>query len=205
VREFLKHNADVVIDSHATMLRPLITWCRGVSFAYSSQNEDVTSTFEFHTDSEEYFQNLGAILNHYGWLITDMYVPPAFNLSSHPDAANVPAPRAHAKIVYFSSSDKTVNAVYALVHRSKDTDLMIDCCVIVDRYDSCNELRALRNQRGKKFEVICSSEILDDLLRQVRVWARLGYEFHEIQEALDTRFGEVEQARATAFSKLYAE
>ena len=38
---------------------------------------------------------------------------------------------------------------------------------------------------------ICTAVLYDDLLRQVRVWARLGHSPTEIQDELDSRFRRV--------------
>ena len=43
-------------------------------------------------------------------------------------------------------------------------------------------------ERPRSVEVVDCSLIYDDLLRQVRVWARLGHSASEIQEELDARF-----------------
>ena len=39
--------------------------------------------------------------------------------------------------------------------------------------------------------IICTAVVYDDLLRQVRVWARLGHSPTEIQSELDERFSRV--------------
>lgn len=39
--------------------------------------------------------------------------------------------------------------------------------------------------------IICTAVLYDDLLRQVRVWARLGHSPAEIQRELDARFARV--------------
>ena len=42
---------------------------------------------------------------------------------------------------------------------------------------------------GNNPHVICSAVVYDDLLRQVRVWTRLGHNPEQIQEDLDFRYG----------------
>ena len=44
---------------------------------------------------------------------------------------------------------------------------------------------------GAGVHIICTAVVYDDLLRQVRVWARLGHSPTEIQSELDERFSRV--------------
>merc|ERR1711972_441317 len=40
-------------------------------------------------------------------------------------------------------------------------------------------------------EIICSARIHDDILRAVRLWARMGYSADEIQREIDEQFQEI--------------
>lgn len=39
-----------------------------------------------------------------------------------------------------------------------------------------------------RLKLVCAAELHDDLLRQVRVWTRLGYTGPQIQEEIDLRY-----------------
>ena len=53
------------------------------------------------------------------------------------------------------------------------------------------EASALPGVSGSGIHIICTAVLYDDLLRQVRVWARLGHSPAEIQNELDSRFRRV--------------
>ena len=48
-------------------------------------------------------------------------------------------------------------------------------------------------KKDSGLHIICSSIIYDDLFRQVRLWARMGYTGTAIQKELDLRFQEIIQ------------
>jgi hypothetical protein len=51
---------------------------------------------------------------------------------------------------------------------------------------------------SSRLHTICAAEIYDDLFRQVRVWARMGYDAQAIQLEMDSRFLELEQSLVAA-------
>jgi len=53
------------------------------------------------------------------------------------------------------------------------------------------EARRKRAGGGAGLQMICTSSIYDDLFRQVRIWARMGYTNAQIQREVDTRFHKV--------------
>ena len=111
------------------------------------------------------------------------------------------------RLVYLASTSETANAVQSLV-RAGIADPS-RCCAILDMHDGVHMLRALMSSEGAAkwapshrgvalaaagenerplVDVVDCSTIYDDLLRQVRVWARLGHSAEEIQAELDARF-----------------
>ena len=56
---------------------------------------------------------------------------------------------------------------------------------------SSAEASTLPGVSGSGIHIICTAVLYDDLLRQVRVWARLGHSPTEIQDELDSRFRRV--------------
>jgi hypothetical protein len=53
------------------------------------------------------------------------------------------------------------------------------------------ESRRLRAGGGAGLQMICTSTIYDDLFRQVRIWARMGFTSAQIQKEMDLRFHEI--------------
>eukprot|EP00546_Thalassionema_frauenfeldii_P005701 CAMPEP_0178929492 /NCGR_PEP_ID=MMETSP0786-20121207/20630_1 /TAXON_ID=186022 /ORGANISM="Thalassionema frauenfeldii, Strain CCMP 1798" /LENGTH=207 /DNA_ID=CAMNT_0020605755 /DNA_START=12 /DNA_END=635 /DNA_ORIENTATION=- len=47
------------------------------------------------------------------------------------------------------------------------------------------------NTSRNGLQIICSSSIHDDLFRQIRLWAKMGYSASDIQKEVDTQFKEV--------------
>ena len=110
------------------------------------------------------------------------------------------------RLVYLSSTSETANAVQSLVRAGVADPSR--CCAILDKHDGVHMLRALMSSQGPGkpaththrraaaagerlrplVHVVDCSVIYDDLLRQVRVWARLGHSAQEIQAELDARF-----------------
>lgn len=116
-------------------------------------------------------------------------------------SANAAPSHAHAqlpRLVYLSSTSETANAVQSLVRAGVADPAR--CCAILDKHDGVHMLRALMPLATRRkaaaagepdrplVEVVDCSVIYDDLLRQVRVWSRLGHSASEIQHELDTRF-----------------
>ena len=103
------------------------------------------------------------------------------------------------KIIYYKTTAETVNAVYALA-KAKEIHAE-STCVMVDKMEGAKALHSLQSYGEGGWEdkavkeavdnglhVVCSAVIFDDLLRQVRGWARLGHSAKEIQAELDVRF-----------------
>ena len=63
--------------------------------------------------------------------------------------------------------------------------------VLTDRSHGHEELKRLQERQPGAFKLLCSSVILDDVLRQVRTWARMGYAAAAIQHEIDARYADV--------------
>lgn len=59
------------------------------------------------------------------------------------------------------------------------------------QFDGKEELEELMKEHDCRFSVICSAVLFDDLFRQVRMWARLGYSATAIQQEIDSKFNQV--------------
>eukprot|EP00300_Choanocystis_sp_HF-7_P013425 c18292_g1_i3.p1 GENE.c18292_g1_i3~~c18292_g1_i3.p1 ORF type:complete len:563 (+),score=93.12 c18292_g1_i3:30-1718(+) len=171
VRTYLAHDMDIMIDAQSTVLAPLLEWCEGVHMAYAALSSNPT-VFEIDTDSPMYFNNARALLRVKGWRVQDVsYKPPK---TTRVSAAGIPQLRraraegTSARIVYHSSPDQTVNAAFALVQAVKLTDDMSDTCIVVDAVEAWEELQQLKHTSGKRFELVCTAELVDDMLRQVK-------------------------------------
>ena len=101
------------------------------------------------------------------------------------------------RLIVHATTNQTVNAVQALhassggrsMSRGRRVDLR-QCCAVVDREAGVHALEGLVELTGSQLKVVCSAVLHDDLFRQVRVWARMGYSAESIQAELDRKFGE---------------
>lgn len=96
------------------------------------------------------------------------------------------------RLIYCSTTSESINAVKSLVDAGQ-----VDaskCCVLIDEPDGIEALQSLIEDTGHRFEVICSAIIYDDLLRQIRGWARVGHSAAEIQRELDVKFEHIDAA-----------
>jgi len=175
-----------------------------------------SQTIVFETDSKEYFNALERALQPFGYAVMD----PATAEALEADAASAAASRDATverlpRLVYCTTTAETTNAVQALVKPRRGRRGMVDanrCCALLDRAESVNRLEDAHDeahnrhqdlqqelldsddvvqQAAGKIHIICTAVLYDDLLRQVRVWARLGHSPAEIQKELDGRFGRV--------------
>ena len=60
--------------------------------------------------------------------------------------------------------------------------------MVVDKALNLDILTEIRENHSPKFRIVCAAEIYDELFRQVRIWARMGYSAEDIQNELDTSF-----------------
>ena len=117
------------------------------------------------------------------------------------------------RLVHMKTTAETVNAVDALI-MAGEVDAS-NCCALIDREEGVRTLEQTLKQkkdfvqnkekvwmrRSEKeksedetssgLQIICSSSIHDDVLRQVRLWARWGYSASEIQKEMDTQYQEI--------------
>ena len=132
------------------------------------------------TGSEEYFDSLAQVLREAGFEALD-----ATAVRGGREGA-----RALPRLVYHGTTARTVAVTLAMI-RAGAVDPGLTCA-IVDTAAGRQELEAgLRGSKGSRLEVICAASLWDDLLRAVRLWARQGIAFAEIQEELDARFHRV--------------
>ena len=216
-RAFERGELDVFVDDSAPVLIEVLRWLSSVTAGQKSNN-----VVCFETPSIEYFEGLRAFMEPLGWKVIDE--DEAENLEANPtealefntglgetlqqppiverSASRRPLPR----LVYYPQcSSATVAAAYAL---HKMHDLEMPCCLIVEKAQGAKQLEKMSADSHHRFEVVCPSIIHDDLLRQVRVWARMGYSAKVIQAELDTRFRpihEVVQERNIVAQQLQAE
>ena len=122
------------------------------------------------------------------------------------------------RLIHMTTTAQTVNAVEAMIVTGALRTSHV--CALVDREEGVAILeRTLERKSGYKrhqetrhkwvrqseqtshrqksnetgLEIICSSSIHDDALRQVRKWACMGYTSNEIQREMDAQFHQVIQ------------
>ena len=66
------------------------------------------------------------------------------------------------------------------------------CCVLLEKAIGPDIMKEFVELGGDKFKAVCIPEIYDDLFRQVRVWARMGYTGPQIQKEIDGRFCKID-------------
>jgi len=122
------------------------------------------------------------------------------------------------RLVHMRTTAETVNAIEAMIIAG-EVDAS-SCCVLIDRQEMVASLeeslaslpgfvrqrrhswtRQTSNEDATKtataatnrsgLQIICSSSIHDDVLRQVRTWARMGYNAAEIQREIDVQYLEL--------------
>jgi hypothetical protein len=59
-------------------------------------------------------------------------------------------------------------------------------------------VQALAKERAPRLKVVCAAELYDDMLRQVRMWTRLGYSASQVQQEVDSRFDAILDTAAYA-------
>lgn len=64
--------------------------------------------------------------------------------------------------------------------------------MLLEKAAGMDVLQPIVERSDGKFKIVCIPEIYDDLFRQVRVWARLGYTGQQIQKELDGRFEKID-------------
>jgi hypothetical protein len=110
----------------------------------------------------------------------------AFNGGS--DEENFELPR----LIYCTTTAESVNAAQSLVAAGAVNPAK--CCVLLDDAWGVKAVQNLVSETGHRFHAICSAVLYDDILRQCRVWARLGHSAEEIQEELDAKFAHIHQS-----------
>ncbi|KAI9096650.1 hypothetical protein DFS34DRAFT_650736 [Phlyctochytrium arcticum] len=180
-----RHEVDILIDSKTPILTEIIKWAdKNAAPGWHGRQ------LVFETDSQEYFHNLSALLNVYGFTVMD--------ISQVSSETSITLPR----LIYYRRTGSTVNAFRAIL----DAD-PIDpgrVCVVIDTKEGLDTVQQL-TKRGYlsagQTTIVCSGEIYDSLFRQVRTWCRMGYTPKQIQEELDARNAYVSQMAKTIAQK----
>ncbi|KAI8920063.1 hypothetical protein DFJ77DRAFT_450924 [Powellomyces hirtus] len=163
-----RHEVDILVDSKLPILTKIIEWSDKVA-APGWQKRKVV----FETDSQEYYHNLSTLLKTYGFTVLDISEVTAKEADQLP------------RLIYYRRTAGTVNALRATLDT---TDNPPPLCAVIDTKEGLDTLYHLRHAPlPPTTSVICSSEIYDATLRQIRTWCRMGYSTQEIQRELDAR------------------
>ena len=189
-RVLLRHEVDVLIDSHAPIWQKIVRWWRS-----KIRDDGEADLLCFETSDAEYFRTVRDTMGFYDVSVVDQ-------ASIHGlKAVEVEGTKKHRStswmhdreidvplLIYYPSTSETVNATFSLLENNEVDPSNL--CVIVDQYWAVRELEKLKDEAGD-FMVICTAVIYDDLFRQVRQWGRMGFSGGEIQSGLDERYSEV--------------
>ncbi|KAJ3050538.1 hypothetical protein HK097_008522 [Rhizophlyctis rosea] len=168
----LRREVDIFVDSKLPIVTEIVSWCdRTADKGYLNRK------VIFETDSQEYYHNCKEILQNYGFTVVDIVdVTPE-------EAGKLP------RLIYYRRTASTVNAFRAVIE-SEDVDPS-RLCVVIDTKEGLDTIRQLHPDETVR--IVCSSEIYDGLLRQIRTWCRMGYTPSEIQREIDARSAYVRQ------------
>ncbi|CAL1142517.1 unnamed protein product [Cladocopium goreaui] len=168
-----RREADVLVDFHAPILRRLRLWALDNAVPVDVEQGEALPTICFETTCPERFQNLAHLMRDTAQVVDQVQ---AVKLCKQ---LNTTIPR----LIHYPSTAETVNAAYAL---ARPGELYCDprhTLVLCERDWGAQEIRKL----NVGFKVLSAAEIIDDLLREVRQWARHGFSGREIQTELDRR------------------
>ena len=204
-RILLRHEVDVLIDSHAPIWQKLLRWWKSQEaqekepggHGAQEEEEEKKSVLCFETSSREYHETVKATMDLYGVAVVDQAEAHGLKaVEGHQGGAKkhrstswmfnkaVDVPL----LIYYPSTSETVNATFSLLENNEVAPSHL--CVIVDQYWAVGELEKLKGEVGD-FMVICTALVYDDLYRQVRQWARMGFSGKEIQRGLDDRYSDL--------------
>lgn len=104
--------------------------------------------------------------------------------------------------VHYTSTSMTVNGLATLTHcgvlNHVSACILVDKLVGVGQVEELEKSRKTRNPSALPVQLLCSSMLHDDTLRQVRTWARMGYNHQSIQEELDFRYSRILKSESQA-------
>ncbi|KAJ3020160.1 hypothetical protein HKX48_001212 [Thoreauomyces humboldtii] len=164
-----RHEVDILVDSKLPILTEIIKWADATA-APGWQERKVV----FETDSQEYYQNLSALLGTYGFTVLDIA-----DISAE-EAQTLP------RLIYYRRTASTVNALRATIDTTDSPAPPL--CTVIDTKEGLDTLQHLAHaQLPASTTVICSSDLYDATLRQIRAWSRAGFSPKEIQKELDAR------------------
>lgn len=212
-RILLRHEVDVLIDSHAPIWQKLLRWWKHKApSAPQDQSESAETDKDgsktgngadhvlcFETSDPEYFVTVRKTFGMMGVAVVDQAEAHGLKAVESPEGK-----RKHRStewvseemidipvLLYYPSTSETVNAAWSLLENKEA--LASNVCVIVDQFWAVEELAKLKrtlNLANDSLEVICTPQVYDDLFRQVRQWARMGFEGEEIQRGLDAKYAD---------------
>uniref|UniRef100_A0A7S3YBG2 Uncharacterized protein n=2 Tax=Lotharella globosa TaxID=91324 RepID=A0A7S3YBG2_9EUKA len=210
--------ADITIDATAPLLQEVMDWCEAVKpdpeaeeangskwkpgwfTEITGGNKEFKKTILFDTTNKDYHNVIAKTLSKVGYRIIDR--------GSIDPQASFHLPR----LIYRETSADTISLFHTLITRRLADPSR--CCIMIDSSRVVQELdyigsqfqkfqpleddhdapvapRSATVQEGPIFKTICSAVIYDDLLRQVRIWTRMGYKPYEIQRELNQRFAPI--------------
>ena len=180
---------DIFVDSRVPVLQEVLKWAEKVTGA--------CRVIYFETGDKAYFTELKRVLGLFGFTLLGN--PPGYKQMATVRALIASKPELTPeepisdeewdsvvpRLIYYNTTAQSVNAAYT--SRIENESDPTRCCVVVDKYSGLVALEHLKAESGNQLSVICPALIYDDLLRQVRVWTRLGYNAETIQAELDTQ------------------
>ena len=163
----------VQVDFHAPILRRLRLWALDTAALVPGAAEEAIPTFCFETTCTERFSNLAHLMRDTAQVVDQVA---AVKIGKQ---LGVALPR----LVHYPSTAETVNAAYALARPEEEFCDPSSTLVLCERDWGAQEVREL----AAGFKVLSAAEIVEDLLREVRTWARHGLTARQIQAELDRR------------------
>eukprot|EP01084_Bolivina_argentea_P275269 469407_1 len=167
------NDIDILIDSRRPLIKAIVEWLENTNI----NNKEKIVLFD--TANINYFNNIRAELNRYGWKIEDYMLYEDDNELIYP------------LLIYQNSTFGSVDTVRSHC-KSKHSDVLNNCCVLLDDHigvEALNQLKLQQKNNCKTIEnvtSICSAIIYDDLFENVRMRLKHGETEQQIQSWLQT-------------------
>jgi len=178
-RALNRGEVDIFVDSRVPVLQEVLKWAEKVT--------GDCRVIYFETGDKDYFSEIKRVMGIFGFTLIGN--PPGYKqaatvgglLEARPELRPVvnveerELAQLVPRLIYYNTTAQSVNAAYTTSIRggSEEAD-PTRVCVVVDKHSGMEALDYLKEESGNQLSVICPAMIYDDLLRQVRVWIRLG-------------------------------
>ena len=182
-------DADVFIDAQRPLIIAILDWAKATHLAAErASGTKLPRQIVFDTTNRTYFSTVKSTLARHGWQVVDR--PATTDRATHgrTEKRALEVRRQLPRLLYFSNSQDTVNELRSLVAAGA-TDATL-ACALLDSHEVTHSLGAVAASASidGPIQYICSAQLYDGLLSEVRGAICAGESFAAIQDRLDRRF-----------------